>query len=215
MVFQESFKDVWSFNEVAWMFQASFKGGYKEFKEFFKEASRLFQGGFRKISRVFQVRLKGVSSNFKGGSWIERSLKDWRVFQGSFQWGFKGIWRSSKEFQESSNVFQESLNGAQRKISGCFKEVSRMLQERFKGVSKKIEGQFQRHSKEVSRAFKESVKWVLKISNKVSRVFQECFNAVLFCNFVLAWISLQLPEQKEGLLLRKRLNCVLYWYGKS
>ena len=37
------------------------------------------------------------------------------------------------------------------------------------------------------------------ISKKVSRVLQECFNEVLFCNFVLAWISSQLPEQKEGL----------------
>ena len=32
------------------------------------------------------------------------------------------------------------VKGAQRKISGCFKEVSRVLQERFKGVSKNIEG---------------------------------------------------------------------------
>ena len=31
-------------------------------------------------------------------------------------------------------------------------------------------------------------------------VFQEWFNEVLFCNFVFAWISSQLPEQKEGLL---------------
>ena len=34
---------------------------------------------------------------------------------------------------------------------------------------------------------------------EVSRVFQECFNEVLFCNFVLALISSQLLEQKEGL----------------
>ena len=33
----------------------------------------------------------------------------------------------------------------------------------------------------------------------MSRVFQECFNEVLFCNFIVAWISSQLPEQKEGL----------------
>ena len=30
-------------------------------------------------------------------------------------------------------------------------------------------------------------------------MFQECFNIVLFCNFVFAWNSLQLPKQKEGL----------------
>ena len=54
-------------------------------------------------------------------------------------------------------------------------------------------------TKEVSRAFK-----------KVSSVFQESFNnkfqgcfknvsMKFFCNFVLACISSQLPEQKEGL----------------
>ena len=31
-------------------------------------------------------------------------------------------------------------------------------------------------------------------------MFQECFNEVLFCDFVVAWISSQLPQQKEGLL---------------
>ena len=41
-----------------------------------------------------------------------------------------------------------------------------------------------------------------EFKKKVSRVFQEYFNEVLFWNFVVAWISsqLQLPEQKEGLL---------------
>ena len=28
-------------------------------------------------------------------------------------------------------------------------------------------------------------------------MFQECFNEVLFSDFVVAWISSQLPEQKE------------------
>ena len=46
--------------------------------------------------------------------------------------------------------------------------------------------------------FKESVKCVFK---KISRVCQECFKEVLFCNFVVAWISSQLPEQKEGLFI--------------
>ena len=32
-------------------------------------------------------------------------------------------------------------------------------------------------------------------------VFQECFNEVLFCDFVVACISLLLAEQKEGLFL--------------
>ena len=105
------------------MFTKSLKSVSRKLQGCFKEVSGKFQGSFKKVSRVSHVRLKGVSSNFKGGSWVERSLKDFRVFQGSFQWGFKGIWRSSKEFQESSNVFQESLNGVQRKILGCFKEA--------------------------------------------------------------------------------------------
>ena len=36
----------------------------------------MFEGSFREILKVFQVRLKGVSSNFKGVSRVfERSLK--------------------------------------------------------------------------------------------------------------------------------------------
>ena len=38
---------------------------------------------------------------------------------------------------------------------------------------------------------------------KVSRVSLECFNYVLFRDFVVAWISSQLPEQKEGLFCSK------------
>ena len=57
-------------------------------------------------------------------------------------------------------------------------------------------------TKEVSRVFKESVKCVSrKFQVKFSRVFQECFNEVLLCNFVLAWISSQQPEQKEGFFM--------------
>ena len=41
---------------------------------------------------------------------------------------------------------------------------------------------------------------------KISRVFQECFNKVLFCDFVVAWISSQLPEQKEGLFEHYLVN---------
>ena len=40
----------------------------------------------------------------------------------------------------------------------------------------------------------ESVKCVPR-----KNVFQECLNEALFCDFVVAWISSQLPEQKEGL----------------
>ena len=44
------------------------------------------------------------------------------------------------------------------------------------------------------------VKCVLrKFQKNVSKVFQECFNEVLFHDFVVEWISSQLPEEKEGL----------------
>ena len=76
------------------------------------------------------------------------------------------------------------------------------FQGRLKGVSRHFHSRY----KEVSRVFKESVKCVLRNfkKKKVSRVFQECFNEVLFCNFVLALISSQLPEQKEGLFRSKK-----------
>ena len=38
----------------------------RKFRECFKEVLGKCQGGFKKVSRVFQVRLKGISSNFKG-----------------------------------------------------------------------------------------------------------------------------------------------------
>ena len=38
-----------------------------------------------------------------------------------------------------------------------------------------------------------------RVLKKVSSVFQETFIEVLFCNFDVARISSQLPEQKEGL----------------
>ena len=47
-----------------------------------------------------------------------------------------------------------------------------------------------------------------KISLKVSRVFQASFNEVLFCNFDVACISSQLPEQKEGLLYIDTCMCI-------
>ena len=78
--------------------------------------------------------------------------------------------------------------GASRNV----KEVQRVFQGSFKGVSR----QFQRHFKAVPRVFKESVNCVSRqFQRKSFKVFQECFNEVLFCNFVLPWIS----SQKEGL----------------
>ena len=37
------------------------------------------------------------------------------------------------------------------------------------------------------------------LKKKGLRVFQECFNEVLFCDFIVAWISSKLPDQDEGL----------------
>ena len=74
-------------------------------------------------------------------------------------------------------------------IQGCFKGLE-------KGVSRKFQGSF----KDILRVSKESIKCVSRTFQKtVSGVFLECFNEVLFCDFVSAMISLQLPEQREGL----------------
>ena len=81
-------------------------------------------------------------------------------------------------------MFQESLKDDSRNIEGCFNGVLSGSQRCLRN-SKNFE-------KKVSRVFKESGKCV-------SRKFQ-CFNEVLLCNFLFAWISLQLPKQKEGLL---------------
>ena len=48
-------------------------------------------------------------------------------------------------------------------------------------------------------SFKESVSVCQENLKKASGVFQECFNEVLFDKIVVASISSQLPEQKEGL----------------
>ena len=62
-----------------------------------------------------------------------------------------------------------------------------MLLRKLQGCLKKVSSVFQDNSK------------------KVSLVFQECLNEVLFCDFVVAWISSQLPEKKEGLFSQNLL----------
>ena len=74
-------------------------------------------------------------------------------------------------------------------FQGSFEWVSRVLER----ISKGILGKFQICFKGVSRKFK-------GCSKKDFRVLQGSFNEVLFCDCVLACISSQLPEQKEGLL---------------
>ena len=61
-----------------------------------------------------------------------------------------------------------------------------MFLDNFRGDSRELQG----YLKEVSRVL-ESVKCVSK------KMIQECFNEVLFCDFVVAWILSQLPKQKD------------------
>ena len=70
------------------------------FQGSFKSVSRRFQGNFKGVSRkfkVFQVRLKGGSSNFKGGcrKKFKRSVMEVSML---FQMCFKGV---SRKFQRS------------------------------------------------------------------------------------------------------------------
>ena len=73
-------------------------------------------------------------------------------------------------------------------IQGHLKAVQSVLKGSLKAVSKKFGGSF----KESVCVFQENLK------KKASKVLQECFNEVLFDEFVVEWISSQLPEQKEG-----------------
>ena len=92
--------------------------------------SRKFQGFFKKVSRVFQVRLNGVLSYIKGGSWVEINLKG---LSGKFQCCFDAV----------SKVFQGCFKGVSRKIGGCFKgDFSE-----FQGYLKEVQRYFQILSK--------------------------------------------------------------------
>ena len=96
------------------------------------------------------------------------------------------------------------LNGCLREVSkvfqGCNQDILRVFQgilwcETCKGVSryiKEVQTVFQGGFRDVLRKFQGCLK-------KVSSVCQVNFKNVLFCNFIVAWISSQLPEQKEGL----------------
>ena len=53
--------------------------------------------------------------------------------------------------------------------------------------------------KNVSSVFQENFKQSFKGALKM-------FDKVLFCNFIVAWISSQLPKKKEGLLLNRELS---------
>ena len=72
---------------------------------------------------------------------------------------------------------------------GCFKGVSRQFQRRFKEVFEKGASVFQEN--------------LIKSFKCVSRMFQQSF---IYSKFVVAWTSLQVPEQKEGLFSIKLTN---------
>ena len=86
-------------------------------------------------------------------------------------------------------------------FQGYMKEVQREFQGRvnFKGGTRKIERysqrprKFQGHLKKVSSVFQGNS------NNKFQGCFQNVSMKFYFCSFVLACISSQLPEQKEGL----------------
>ena len=119
-----------------------------------------------------------------------------KKIEGCFNRVLSGIPRCLKEvkwvFEESfkvvSRMFQGKFKGVPTKIEGCSqlppRELHVSVSKKFKGVSSEFQDSFKNLFKEVSRVF--SV-------NCVSRK-SKYFNEVLFCNFVLAWISLQLPE---------------------
>ena len=120
------------------------------------------------------INLSRLPSSLSTASNTRIHNKDWRVFQWSFKW--------------ISKVFKRCSMGVWGKFQGCFKEVLRLFQERLRVVPKDIEGWFNGASRVPKRSWK-----------GVSREFQGTFIDVLFCNFVVAWISSYLPKQKEGL----------------
>ena len=80
-------------------------------------------------------------------------------------------------------MFQETLKGASREVQVYLKEVQWVFQGSFKDILRKFLG---------------CLKNVLSVFQKN---FKQSFMGVsrMFCNFVIAWISSKLPEQKKGL----------------
>ena len=82
-----------------------------------------------------------------------------------------------------------------------------MFQGRLRGGLREPQGNL-KISKGVLRKFQGCIKNVSCVfSRKLQIKFKECFKNILmkfcFCSFVVAWISSQLLEQKEGLFLIK------------
>ena len=78
-----------------------------------------------------------------------------------------------------------------------------MFQETIKGDSREVQG----YLKVVHWVFQGIFNALLSVecgSRKFQIKVQECFNGVLFWNFLVAWISSQLLEQKEGLFRKDK-----------
>ena len=97
-------------------------------------------------------------------------------------------------------------------FQGRLRGDSRVSKRSSKGVKREFEGSF----KDVLR---ESVSVCQENLKKASRVFQKCFNEVLFDEVSVAWISSQLPEQKEACFLlvsnNKKYIVVEFVFGKQ
>ena len=83
-------------------------------------------------------------------------------------------------------------------FKGCFKHVLKKLQGYYKRALKVLERKFQSF-KSAPRKVQGCFREVSTICQKCFKELRGCFKEVLFSNFVVAWYSSQLPEQKEGL----------------
>ena len=91
-------------------------------------------------------------------------------------------------------------------FQGCLKHVLKKLQGYFKRALKVLERKFQSF-KSAPRKVQGCFREVSTICQKCFKELRGCFKEVLFSNFVVAWYSLQLPEQKEGLFCIKEQRC--------
>ena len=91
------------------MFQERFKAVYRKFHGCFKEGKRVLQGSFKSVSRKIQGNFKDISQSFKG---VQVRLK---VISSSFKGGLREVLMVfheyfievfSRSFKEVSRVLQ-------------------------------------------------------------------------------------------------------------
>ena len=88
------------------------------------------------------------------------------------------------------------FKGILKKFKWCLREVPKVFQQSFMGVSRKIKGCSEAPLLlKVQMVFIKSVKCFKEIQKNVSIMFQECYDEVLFCNFVVEWHSSHIPKQ--------------------